>query len=219
MEDSTFRKQKSTDFFFSHFRQKNVSNKQHQSDRSDMQHCTKNKFFSVKNTTKLCAEGAIGNLMNLFHCNEIEVNQFWSIVQSPINLIQKNLGESAVPKAVQKKLDSECDSININLWILCKKFKFSTTSLLQIERFKNLNNAIKILTEIKFPLIISVMGTHACYHHVVVVWRGMIIDYDSEYTFSLTNNSLRQICGVNTSYAKISCGYGIFPPKNIQNSM
>ena len=60
------------------------------------------------------------------------------------------------------------------------------------------------------------MGTHACYHHVVVVWRGMIIDYESEYTFSLTNDSLRQICGVNTSYAGISCGYGIFPPKNIQ---
>ncbi len=63
------------------------------------------------------------------------------------------------------------------------------------------------------------METHACYHHVVVVWRGMIIDYESEYTFQLTNDSLRQICGVNTSYAGISCGYGIFPPNNNQNSM
>ncbi len=101
-----------------------------------MQNCTKNKFFSVKNTTKLCAEGAIGNLMNVLHCNEIEMNQFWSIVQSPINLIQKNLGESAVPKAVKKKLGSECDSIQKSLWNLCKKFKFSTTSLLQTECFK-----------------------------------------------------------------------------------
>jgi hypothetical protein len=63
------------------------------------------------------------------------------------------------------------------------------------------------------------MGTHACYHHVVVVWRGMVIDYESEHTFSLTNYSLRQICGVNTSYAGISCRYGIFPPKYIKNSM
>jgi hypothetical protein len=129
------------------------------------------------------------------------------------------LGESAVPKAVQKKLGSKCDSIQKSLWILCKKFKFSTTSLFQIERFKNLKNAIKILTEIQFPLIISVVGTHVCYHHVVVVWRGVVIDYESEYTFSLTNDSLRQICGVNTSYAGISCGYGIFPPKYIKNSM
>jgi hypothetical protein len=157
--------------------------------------------------------------MNVLHCNEIEVNQFWSIVQSPIILIQKNLGESAVPKAVQKKPGSECDSIQKRLWILCKKFKFSTKSLLLIECFKNLKNAIKILTDIKFPLIISVMGTHACHHHVVVVWRGMVINYESEYNFSLANNSLRQICGVNTSYAGISCGYGIFPPKYIQNSM
>jgi hypothetical protein len=64
-----------------------------------------------------------------------------------------------------------------------------------------------------------VMGTHACYHHVVVIWRGMIIDYESEYTFPLTNESLRQICGVNTTFAGMSCGYGIFPPNHIQHSM
>ena len=63
------------------------------------------------------------------------------------------------------------------------------------------------------------MGTHALYHHVVVVWRGIIIDYESEDTFLLSNDSVRQICSVNTSYARISCGYGIFPPKKIQNSM
>jgi hypothetical protein len=88
-----------------------------------------------------------------------------------------------------------------------------------IERFKNLQEAINILRIIKFPLIISVMGTHACYHHVVVIWRGMIIDYESKYTFPLTNDSLRQICGVNTTFLGISCGYGIFPPNHIQNSM
>jgi hypothetical protein len=84
----------------------------------------------VKNTTKLCAEGAIGNLMNVLHCNEIEVNQFWSIVQSPIHLIQTTLDESLVPKAVLKKVGGECDSIQKRLWILRKKFKFNTTSLL-----------------------------------------------------------------------------------------
>ncbi len=70
-----------------------------------------------------------------------------------------------------------------------------------------------------FPLIISVMGTHACYHHVVVIWRGMIIDHKSKYTFPLTDDYLRQICGVNTTFVGISSGYGIFPPNPIQNSM
>jgi hypothetical protein len=71
----------------------------------------------------------------------------------------------------------------------------------------------------KFSLIISVMETHACYHHVVVIWRGMIIDYVSKYIFPLTNDSLRQICGVNTTFVEISCGYGIFPPNHICNFM
>jgi hypothetical protein len=47
----------------------------------------------------------------------------------------------------------------------------------------------------------------------------MIIDYESKYTFPLTNDSLRQICGVNTTFTGISCGYGIFSPKDIHNSM
>ena len=63
------------------------------------------------------------------------------------------------------------------------------------------------------------MGTHACYHHVVVIWRGVIIDYESKCTFALTNDFLSQICGVNTTFAGISCGYGIFPLNHIQNSM
>jgi hypothetical protein len=78
---------------------------------------------------------------------------------------------------------------------------------------------VDVLRMMRFLLIISVKGTHACYHHVVVIWRGMIIDYESKYTFPLTNNSLRQICGVNTTFNGISCGYGIHPPNHIQNSI
>ncbi len=50
MEDSTFRKQKSTDFFSPISGKKIASNEQHQSDRSDIQHCTKNKFFQLRTT-------------------------------------------------------------------------------------------------------------------------------------------------------------------------
>jgi hypothetical protein len=116
-----------------------------------------------------------------------------------------------VPKAVLKS-GGGCDSIRKSLWIHCKKIKFSTTSSFQIECFKNLQKAINILQNMKFSLIISVMGTHACYHHVVVIWRGVIIDYE---TFALTNDSLSQSCGGNTTFAGISCGYGIFPLNHI----
>ena len=85
-------------------------------------------FYSENNSSKLCAEGAIGNLMNVLHCPQNEVKQFWDIVQSPMHLILQTLGESSVPKAVLKS-GGECDSIQKSLWILCKKIKFSTTSL------------------------------------------------------------------------------------------
>jgi hypothetical protein len=178
----------------------------------------KNTFYSEKNSSKLCAEGAIGNLMNVLHCPQNEVKQFWGIVQSPMHLIPQTLGESSVPKLVLKS-GGEYDSIQNSLWILRKKKKFSTTSSFRIECFKNLQKAIIILRNMKFPLIISVMGTHACYHLVVVIWRGIIVDYESKYTFPLINDFLRKICGVNTTFAGIICGYGVFPPNHIQNSM
>jgi hypothetical protein len=205
-------------FLCSPFWKKIALAEQHQYDRSDLQGCTENMFYSEKNSSKLCAEGAIGNMMNVLNCPENEVKQFWDIVQSPMHLILQTLGESSVPKAVLKS-GGECDSIQKSLWILCKKIKLGTTSAFQIERFQNLQEAINNLMIMKFPLIISVMVTHACYHHVVVIRRWMIIDYESKYTFLLKNDSLRQMCGVNTTFAGISCGYEIFPQNHICNSM
>jgi hypothetical protein len=97
---------------------------------------------SEKNSSKLCAEGAIENLMNVLHCPDIEVKQFWDIVQLLVHLILQTLGESSVPRAVLKS-GGECDSIQKSLWILCKKIKFRTTNLLQIECFKNLQKSDK----------------------------------------------------------------------------
>ncbi len=66
--------------------------------RSNLQRCTENMFYSEKDSSKLCAEGAIGNLMNVLHCPQNEVKQFWDIVQLPVHLILQTLGESSVPK-------------------------------------------------------------------------------------------------------------------------
>jgi len=49
------------------------------------------------------------------------------------------------------------------------------------------------------------------------VWKGIIIDYESKYTYSLTNKSLTQICGKNTTFHEISRRYGFFPPRRIMN--
>jgi hypothetical protein len=76
-----------------------------------------------------------------------------------------------------------------------------------------LKQSLKALLEIKFPMLISVESKADAYQHVVVVWREMVIDYESKYTYPLTEDTLRQICGVNTTFQQISCGYGILPSK------
>ncbi len=70
---------------------------------------------------------------------------------------------------------------------------------------------MKALLEIKFSMLISVESKLATYYHVVVVWREMVIDYESLYTYPLTEDTLRQICSVHTTFQQISCGYGILP--------
>ncbi len=62
-------------------------------------------------------------------------------------------------------------------------------------------------------MLISVESKFAAYQHVVVVWREMVIDYQSMYTYPLTEDTLRQICGGSTTVQQISCGYGILPSK------
>ncbi len=110
MDNSAPRKQKSTDFYTPPSGKKIALTEQCQNYRSDLQRCTKNMFYSEKNSSKLCAEGVIGNLMNVLHCSENKVEQFWDIVQLPVHLILQTLGESSVPKAVLKS-GGECDSI------------------------------------------------------------------------------------------------------------
>jgi hypothetical protein len=130
-----------------------------------------------------------------------------------------------VPKAILKP-NLETDSIHKCLWILCKKFNFQTTKKLNIKYFQCLKRSLAVLLEIKFPMLISVESKLATYHNVVVVWREMVIDYEYMYTYPLTEDTLRQICSVNTTFQQISCGWGILPPtickaleanQNIQN--
>jgi hypothetical protein len=61
-----------------------------------------------------------------------------------------------------------------------------------------------------------VNSKNTVYDRVVVIWQGRVVDYKSENTYMLTNESLKQICGTNTFFSHVSCGYGLFPPAKIQ---
>jgi hypothetical protein len=144
----------------------------------------------------------------MLHFLPEDMNIFEESAISDLFTLMKSLNESFVPKAVLTP-SLGINSIQKCLWILRKKFKFQTTQKINYKHFQCLKQSLKALLDIKFPMLISVESKFATYHHVVVVWREMVIDYESMYTYPLTGDTLRQIFGVNTTFQRISCGYGI----------
>jgi hypothetical protein len=83
-------------------------------------------FFSDENLSKLCAEGAIQNLLSMLHFLPEDMIFWGEFATSDLLTLMKSLNESYVPKAVLKP-SLGIDSIQKCLWILRKKFKFQTT--------------------------------------------------------------------------------------------
>ena len=115
--NSQSRKSKSTDFFVPLPDTKIASTELSNDDDIVTGSQVENIFYSMENSSKLCAEGAIGNLMNVLHCSKQDIDLFWSIVTSPVQSILHALNETHVPKAVQRG-GIEIDSIKKSLWIL-----------------------------------------------------------------------------------------------------
>jgi hypothetical protein len=86
----------------------------------------KKNVFSDENSSKLCAEGAIQNLLNMLHFSPEDIFFGGESATSDLFTLVKSLNESFVPKAVlTQSLGSNL--IQKCLWILRKKFKFQTT--------------------------------------------------------------------------------------------
>ncbi len=63
-----------------------------------------NKFYSYNNSAKLCAEGALVNLMDGLGCSEEDIKVFWDIVwDQSLQSVCAKLNETFVPKNVYKK--------------------------------------------------------------------------------------------------------------------
>ena len=55
-------------------------------------------------------------------------------------------------------------------------------------------------------MLISVESKFATYHHVVVVWREMVIDYESMYTYPLTEDTLGKFVVSTLPFNKSAVG-------------
>jgi hypothetical protein len=171
-------------------------------------------YYSLENTSIFCTEGSMKNLLNMLRFSEHDVNVFWDLVTAPLHSISERLGD-VVPKIVCNHF-SQVNSIQKCLWILWKHFKFTSTKKMKLSYFTSIKNTLRILQLCHFPILLLVNSKNAVYNHVVVIWQGRVIDYKSENINMLINESLKQICGANTFFSQVSCGYGLFPPAKIQ---
>jgi hypothetical protein len=153
-----------------------------------------NHFYSERNELKFCAEGFLHNLMSMMHCSDANLDLVWTLATSPIHTVMTELGQKCVPKIVLKKGYNSVDSLEKSLWILRLRFKFSCTSPLRTLYFVKVNDAVWVLSLLKYPMVISVASKLALYIHVVVIWRGRVIDYESKHTHTLTAETLTLIC-------------------------
>jgi hypothetical protein len=98
MNDIGLRKRKSTEFLVPLPNQKIASIRSLEHGLNISATRIKNKYYLENNISKLCVEGAIGNLMNILNCSEEDMNLFWSIVTSTMQSIPSMLGETFVKK-------------------------------------------------------------------------------------------------------------------------
>jgi hypothetical protein len=96
------------------------------------------------------------------------------------------------------------------------KIQIYFTQTLKLSGLTSVRNTLHVLQQFQFPTIISVHSKCAVYNHVVMVWQGQVLDYESEVIYMLTEDSLHHFCSVSSTFSHRSCGYGLFPPKSIQ---
>ena len=149
-----------------------------------------NILFNPENVLKQFAQGSIANLLHMLKCSQEELDLFWHLAHSDNVILEKQFGQCSPKKA---------DVIEKCTWILRKQFNFVTTRM-NLNKLTSLQQTLKMLQDVKFPLLLGISSTQTSYNHVLVIWNGIVIDYESKYTFSITEESLRQICGVNTTF-------------------
>jgi hypothetical protein len=91
-----------------------------------------------------------------------------------------------VRKKYPKKVQSAAGAVNALekcIWILRKKIHFSTTSALKPKCLKHVHRSYEIISEFKFPVLISVTATGTQCKHVAVIWDGVILDYEKKTKF------------------------------------
>jgi hypothetical protein len=157
-----------------------------------------NFWFDRENFSKWCVEGAVTNLLCLLLSTKDTSNFKQLAICNGGELVTAMNGRS-IPKIVLPKT-GQIDVVEKCMWILMKRFKCRRGLYLNPEHFKITQMLVTNLSKISFPVIVLVVGRFSLYNHVVVVWKGMIIDIEHEYPFALTVDSVDNLARKKQSF-------------------
>jgi len=110
VDEVSDRKCKATDFYQNSSMNNQTSKKSMQTPPGEM----RNMFYSRENLCKLCAEGAVRNLMNVLHCSPAHMTSFWNLATSPLHSILHSLNEVQLPRATSSVLLASVDTWTIH---------------------------------------------------------------------------------------------------------
>jgi len=74
---------------------------------------------------------------------------------------------------------------------------------------------VEHMNHIDLPVLLCVVGQKSVYSHVVVLWRGKIIDFETPAPYPLTVKSIENICGSKNPFHYVRCGYVVSPSKKM----
>jgi hypothetical protein len=57
-------------------------------EKSELEVHMENRFYSEDNLSKLCAKGAVRNLMNMLHCSRDKLDTFWEMATMSVQETQ-----------------------------------------------------------------------------------------------------------------------------------
>lgn len=174
-----------------------------------------NIWWSRENELKQCVQGCITNLLDQMN-GGAEAMRFKRLSTLDDASLMKELNINRLPKNVV--INGQIDDFEKCKWLLCAHFKCNHTRPLNITQFRSLSLMVDNLSQIKFPVVLSMKITNARYNHVIIVWRKTIIDFEQPTTYPLTVNNLDFSCGPASQFLTVDRGYGILPSRDMKKA-
>lgn len=175
----------------------------------------RNIWCSRDNELKWCVQGCITNLIHHLKGGS-EAMRFKQLSTLDDASLMKELNIHRLPKNVV--IDGRTDDFEKCKWLLCAHFKCNHTRPLNITQFRSLSLMVDNLSQIKFPVVLSMKITNSRYNHVVIVWNKTIIDFEQPSTYPLTVNNLDFSCGPASEFLTVDRGYGVLPSRDMRRA-